>query len=157
MDTSGNNPTPMTMEQLYNAYQQLQQQFSNAEAQVSNLHNELNATQNELFAAKNAMQSQHPNSRSSLIKPKKPESFNGKSSVRNRITHVNKYFDNEQNPQAITVAVIYLHGAAHEWLLGYKETEEGKQVTTWPQLQEAPIGRFETLNKNKLARDKLAR
>ena len=145
------------MEQLYNAYQQMQQQFSNAEAQVSNLHNELNATRNELLATKNAMETIQSSSGSSSIKPKKPDSFNGKGSIRSWITHVSNYVGNDQNPQALTVAISYLQGAAHEWWLGYSKTEEGNQVTTWPQLQQALIGRFETLNKIKIARDKLAR
>jgi len=55
------------------------------------------------------------------------------------------------------VAVSYLHGLAHEWWLGYKETEERRQVNTWTLLQYALIRRFETLNKSKIARDKLAR
>lgn len=55
------------------------------------------------------------------------------------------------------MAVSYLHGLAHEWWLGYKETEERRQVNTWTLLQYALIRRFETLNKSKIARDKLAR
>ncbi len=82
MDTSGNNPIPMTMEQHANAHRQMQEQFSNAEAQVVNLHNELNSAKSELIATKNAMQSMHSNPSSSLIKPKKPDSFNGKVSIR---------------------------------------------------------------------------
>ncbi len=57
----------------------------------------------------------------------------------------------------MALTVSYLHGAAHEWWLGYKLTDEGRQVTTWPQLHVALIGRFETLNKIKIARDKLKR
>ncbi len=36
-------------------------------------------------------------------------------------------------------------------------SEEGRGVTTWPQLQQELIGRFEISNKNKFARDRLAR
>ncbi len=59
--------------------------------------------------------------------------------------------------QAMTVAVSYLHGAADESWLGYKQTDDGRQVTTWLQLQMALIGKSETLNKIKIAQSKLAR
>lgn len=155
MDTSNENP-PTTLEQLAAAYHQIQNQFNNAQAQVSGLHNELNATRNELQITKNSLLAVQSGS-SSGIKPKKPHSFNGKGSIRSWITHVSNYVGNDQNPQALTVAVSYLDGSAHEWWLGYKVTEEGSQIQTWPQLQEALIRRFETLNKIKIARDKLAR
>ena len=57
----------------------------------------------------------------------------------------------------MNVAVSYFPGSAHEWWLGYQQADEGRQVTTWTQLQQALIGRFETLNKIKIARDKLPR
>ncbi len=43
------------------------------------------------------------------------------------------YVGNERNLQALNAAVYHLQGAAHEWWIGYKETKEGKQVTTSPQ------------------------
>ena len=70
---------------------------------------------------------------------------------------INSYVRYEQNPQVLNVAVSYLQGSAHEWWLGYQQTDEGRQVTTWPQLQQALIGRFEILNKIKIAQGKLAR
>ena len=90
------------------------------------------------------------------IKPRKPEPFNGKGSVRSWITHLSNYIGIEQNPHSMNVAVSYLQGTAHEWWLGYKETEDGSQVNTWTRLQQALIERFETRNKRKIARDKLA-
>ena len=55
------------------------------------------------------------------------------------------------------MAISYLEGPAHEWWIGYKNTEEGQQINTWPLLKEALIRRFESLNKVKIAREKLAK
>ena len=55
------------------------------------------------------------------------------------------------------MAINYLEGPAHEWWIGYKETEEGQQINTWPLINEALIRRFESLNRVKIARDKLAK
>ncbi len=148
---------PMTLDQLAAAYQQIQTQFNNAQDQVTGLQNELKNTLKELNLTKKALQSIQSYLGSSLTKSKKPDSSTGKSSVRSWIIHVNNYVGNEQNPQALNVAVSYLRGAAHEWWIGYKETEQGIQVTTQPLLQEEFIGRFETLNKIKIAQDTLAR
>lgn len=57
----------------------------------------------------------------------------------------------------MNIAISYLHGSAHEWWIVYKETEEGRIIGTWPSLKDALISRFETLNKEKVARDKLAK
>ncbi len=114
----GAQPTPMTLEQLANAYKQMQNQFNNAQAQ---LQNELNATGNELQATQASMQAIQSN----YIKPKKHDSFSGKSSVRSWIIHVNNYIGNEQNPQALSIAESCLQVAVHEWWIGYKEPEEG--------------------------------
>ena len=151
-----NNQNPLTLEGLANAYQQIQAQFNNAQVQVTGLRNELTATQNELASTRNNLLAAQ--SSSSLgLKPKKPESFTGRGSIHSWITHVSNYIGDDQNPQAFIVAISYLSGSAHEWWIGYKETDEGRQVTTWPLLKEALIRRFESLNRVKIARDKLAK
>ncbi len=68
---------PMTSDQLAAAYQQIQNQFNDAQTQVTGLHKELNNTRNELNLTKNSLQSIQPNPCSSLIRPKKPDSFSG--------------------------------------------------------------------------------
>ena len=83
------------------------------------------------------------------IKPRKPEPFNRKGSVRSWITHLNNYIGSEENLHSMNVAVSYLQGSAREWWLEYKETEDGKQVNTWTQLQQALIDGFETRNRSK--------
>ena len=156
-DNSQNAPNqPMTIEDLSNAYQQIQIQFNNAQAQVLGLRNELEATKNQLITTQGNLQAiqAHP---AQSVKPRKPESFKGKGSIKSWITQVTNYIGNAPEPQAITVAVSYLDGPAHEWWLGFKDTEEGRAIQTWRQLQEALIRRFENLNKIKIARDKLER
>ena len=150
------NQNPITLEGLANAYQQIQAQFDNAQQQVTGLRNELAATRNELAATQGNLLAAQSSGNMSL-KPKKPESFTGKGSVHSWITHVSNYIGNEQNPQALSVAVSYLEGPAHEWWIGFKGTEEGQQINTWPLLKEALIRRFESLNRVKIARDKLAK
>ena len=156
MNTNDNNPPVMTLEQLTNAYQQLHHQFTNAQTQVSSLQNELSSTRNELMVAQGTIQGIQL-SPMSTIKLRKPESFSGKGSIRSWITHMTNYVGDPNDPRALAIAVSYLHGTAHEWWLGFKDSEEGRQITTWAQLQDALIRRFETLNKIKIARDKLAR
>ncbi len=128
----------------------MQNQFNSAQAQ---LHNELNATRNKLQATQASMQA----IQSSSIKPKKPDSFSGKTSDRSWIIHFNNYTGSKQNPQAMNVAANYLQGPAHEWWIRYDETEESEQVIIWRGLQEALIGLFEMLKKIKIARNKLAK
>lgn len=154
MELSGNN-TP-TIEQLANAYTQLQNQFNATQQQLAAITTELNGTRSELTATKQLL-SARSDSSSSMIRPKKPETFSGHGSIRSWITHVTNYVGSNNTAEALKVAVSYLSGSAHEWWLVYKETEEGRQVRNWNQLQQALIRRFETLNKSKIARDKLAR
>ena len=71
--------------------------------------------------------------------------------------HLSNYIGSEQDPHPLSVAVSYLQAAPHEWWISYKETAEGRQITIWSQFQKALLNRFETLNKVKVARDKLAR
>ena len=134
----------MTLEQLAAAYQKIQNPFEVAQEQVTGLHNELAITHNELQITKNALQSIQTNALISSIKPRKPEPFNGKGSLRSWIIHLNNYIGTEQNPYSMNITVSYLQGSADEWWLGYKETEDGRQVNTWTQLQQDLFDRFET-------------
>ncbi len=66
---------------------------------------------------------------------------------------MNNYLAGTSDEDALAIAISYLHGPAHEWWIVYNETEDGRNVITWSTLQEALIARFETLNKEKIARD----
>ncbi len=67
------------------------------------------------------------------------------------------YLASTSDEEAITRAISYLHGPAHEWWIIHKETEDGFNVTTWSTLQQALIARFETLHKETIPRDKVAK
>ena len=156
------NPENITLEGLFQAYQQLQQNFTNAQSEIIGLRNELQGTRNELGTTQAALQQQQQQRHgigSSGIGPKckRPESFKGKGSITSWITHVSNYVGSTDPSSALTIAVSYLEGTAHEWWIVFRETEEGKAIQTWPQLQPALIKRFDTLNKVKIARDKLAK
>ena len=96
------NQNPITLECLANAYQQIQSQFDSAEQQVTGLYNKLAATRSELAVTLGNFLSAQS---SSGLKPKKPDSFTGKSSVHSWINHVTNIIGNDQNPQAMTIAV----------------------------------------------------
>ena len=72
-------------------------------------------------------------------------------------THMSNYLSTVEEDKALPIAVSYLSEGAHEWWIVFKETEEGKKVHTWKDLKSALASRFETLNKEKVARDKLAK
>ena len=55
----------------------------------------------------------------------------------------------------LNVARSYLDVHAHEWWIFYRQTKEGSAITTWFQLKDALTRRFQTLNKEKITRDKL--
>ena len=150
------NPQEVTLESLFQAYQSLQQNFTNAQGEINGLRAELQGTRNELGNAQAALQ-HTTGSSSSGPKCKKPVSYKGKGSIISWITHVTNYVGSTDPRYALTIAVSYLEGPAHEWWIVFRETEEGRAIQTWPELQPALIRRFDTLNKVKIARDKLAK
>ena len=70
---------------------------------------------------------------------------------------MSNYLQNVHEFQALTIAVSYLAEGAHEWWIFFKETEEGRTIQGWSSLKDALFGRFDTLNKEKVARDKLVK
>ena len=58
---------------------------------------------------------------------------------------------------AFNIAISYLSGNPHEWWIFYQHSEEEKVIDEWPGLREALTRRFHTLNREKIARDKLAK
>ena len=70
---------------------------------------------------------------------------------------MDNYLRNMDPLEALPIAVSYLEEGAHEWWIVFKERQEGKQITHWIGLRESIVSRFDTLNKEKFARDKLAK
>ena len=148
------NPENVTLEGLLQAYQQLQQNFDNAANEIIGLRTELQGTKNDLGTAQSALLQ---NMGKVGPRCKAPESYKGKGSISSWITHVTNYVGNTDPRNALNVAVSYLEGPAHEWWIIFRNSEEGKSIRTWNDLQLALIRRFDTLNKVKIARDKLAK
>ena len=90
-------------------------------------------------------------------KPKinKPSVFSGKQNVESWITHMRSYLQGCGANEALPIAVSYLGGAAHEWWLA--RLRDGTNVANPEQLFQHLHLRFNVINKEKLARDKLHR
>ena len=88
---------------------------------------------------------------------KNPDPFTGKGSIRSWITHMDNYLGNTSGDRELSIAVSYLEDHAHEWWIALHHSQEGVMIQNWGQLKEALLSRFETLNRTKIARDKLSR
>ena len=96
---------------------------------------------------------------SEKTKLRKGISFLGKNneSILSWTTHMDNYFDPASGPDALNVPVSHSDGNANEWRIAYSQTREGKNLAVWKQLKEALIDLFQSLNKEKAAREKLAK
>ena len=151
---------PLSMESLAQAVNDLQMQLNEARVQITNQRDELNVAaqkvvtlEQELAAAQTGI---HP---TGLNAPKKnkPSSFNGKGSVSSWSVQMSNYLGGQNDIHSMNIALSYLTGNAHEWWIVFSKTPEGVGIQSWEELKQALIYRFDTLNKEKIARDKLAR
>ena len=151
------------MEAIATGMSELQGQLANAHAKITAQQGALQETQRQLGAATQELAriNQLPHSTTNKNIPQvqlnKPPPYCGKGSITSWVTHMSNYLQNTTEPQAFAVAVSYLSEGAHEWWIVYKGTHEGSSVKTWPELKNALVSRFDTLNKEKVARDKLAK
>ena len=158
---------PTNFAELAQAFQQLKAQLTESQQQIASLQEALVASQN----AHGGAQSEIHNLRTQLHttqalmhidpgprKPKiqKPRNFCGKGSVTSWTTQMTNYVREEADEDALAIAVSYLDGAAHEWWIVFSQSIEGRSISTWEGMKAALIRRFDTLNKRKIARDKLA-
>ena len=159
---------PSNLAELAQALQQLQAQFIESQQQIASLQEALGASRNAHIGAQSEIQNLRAQLQTTQAvmqvdsgprKPKiqKPRSFTGKGSIISWATHMTNYVKEEADEDAFAIAVSYLDDAAHEWWIVYSQTEEGKQISKWEELMQALIRRFDTLNKSKVARDKLAK
>ena len=156
-----NNPE-ISMEGLAQMMQEMQQRLEQANHQIETHRGELNIAaqkvtqlEQELLEARNNQAS--TSSTNSGPKKNKPSTFNGKGSIGSWCVQMENYLGGLSQEQGFHVALSYLTGNAHEWWIVYEKTAEGQTVQSWGALRNALIHRFETLNKEKIARDKLAR
>lgn len=70
---------------------------------------------------------------------------------------MNFYLTNCLPDDALFISVSYWEGNTHKWWISYQATPEGQQIYTWEELRAAVLKLFQSLNKEKLARDKLAK
>ena len=131
-------------------------QLKNAKTEFDALKTELDQTKAALQTAQLQLVAKESTS-TTMPKIKKPENFTGKESIISWTTHMSNYLQKIADPEAMSIAVSYLQDNAHEWWIKFKDTEEGRVISTWAQLKHGLISRFDTLNKEKVARDKLAR
>ena len=154
------SPSNLTLESMAQAIQEPQGKLIEAGNEIASqrsllevANGRMQAVSQELAEAKAELQKRN----SSSIKDNKPPSFKGKGSVTSWATHMDNYLRNMDPPEALPIAVSCLEDGAHEWWIVFKESQEGKQITDWNGLRSSIISRFDTLNKEKVARDKLAK
>jgi len=146
-------PTMPNIVHLATQINELQAQLSQAQAKIAEQEDTINkAATSYLRLSEQLYQVQ------AVAGPKKnkPDKFSGKSSVKSWVTHMDNYLGESESTKSLHLAASYLSGTAHEWWIGYSSTE-GKEVQSWCGLKQALLARFDTLNKEKIARDKLAR
>lgn len=135
---------PLSIESLAQVVQQLQTQILNQQTMLS----EANESYKRLESRSTP---------SDKPKKHKPEKYDGKSSVTSWTIHMDNYLEDARDDESLPLAVSYLTGAAHEWWIVFRESDDGEHVQSWGELKKALVSRFDTLNKEKIARDKLAR
>lgn len=70
---------------------------------------------------------------------------------------MSNYPQNIDDHQALTIAIGYLTDGAHKWRISFKDTEQGQFIKSWPDFKAALTSQFDILNKEKIARKKLAK
>ena len=151
----------VTVESLTAAIQALQAQLAVANKKIESHQNELGmAAQHVQSVERELAQAKYVTPRSELtaMKPRinKPTPFTGKGSVKSWTVQMDNYVRDIDQSTAFNIALSYLSGNAHEWWIFYQNSKEGKGIEGWQGLREALIRRFDTLNREKIARDKLA-
>ena len=149
------------MTSLTQAVQDLQTRLDQANSQIANHQTELSIAAQKVTTLESELHSSRnlASASSGHVQPKKnrPVSFSGRGSVSSWCAQMDNYLENATGTDALNIALSYLSGNAHEWWIVYHKSTEGSPITNWLQLRLALINRFETLNKEKIARDKLAR
>ena len=148
----------MNPENLAQAVQELQAQLQTANTQLATQQNNLNeaaSSYTQLKAELDELRAKRP----SREQPKKnePDKFTGKGSITSWVNQMDNYLSEVSEEEALPLAVSYLSGSAHEWWIVHHQTETGQLITTWAEMKESITSRFDTLNKEKVARDKLAK
>lgn len=142
----------ISLEGIAKVVHDLQEQLVKANNQIAAQQNALNEAANSYQNLRNDVYTSKP----SPAKLNKPEKFKGKGSIKSWCTHMDNYLRDCTDTEGLALALIYLSGPAHEWWIAHQNTENWQTINTWSGLKIALITRFEVLDKEKIARDKLA-
>lgn len=148
MDLSGSSQANMS--NLASTVQQLQRQLNEANAAILSHRGELQIAAQKISTLESGKLPEG-------AKIHKPAVFNGKGSVASWASQMENYLGSKTDDVGLHIALSYLQSTAHEWWMVFKETDKGQLVNSWSALKKALVERFETLNKTKIARDKLAK
>ena len=149
------NQTPLnfTPENVSQVIQELQAQLAVANTQLNAIQQQWAEVQSGL----SSLRQSHNHPTQSTAKPNKPNPFKGKGSLLSWTTRMSNYLRHVEENEALPIAVSYLHDGAHEWWIAFVETDDGKNIKTWNNLKDALVSRFDRINKEKIAREKLAK
>ena len=104
------NPSNMNLQELANAYKQLQNQLAHSQSLIYDL-------QNKILATQNTVQKQPANFTVRAPKIRKPEAFKGKGSIQSWIGHMPNINSGETDNNTMIIAISYLEGSAQEWCI----------------------------------------
>ena len=149
--------SPPDLAQLASAFENLQAQLNQAQSQISQLSGALGQANQVNEQLRKAVEEKEPPQTKGTIKLRKPEPFRGKGSIQSWITHMENYTRGSSPQESFSIAISYLDGNAHEWWIVHQSTEEGNAINEWSPLKDALLKIFQSLNKVKIARDKLAK
>ena len=137
---SAAGPPQLTLQNVANVVQDLQTQLGVANSEIQAQKYALQEARGQLSSASQGMNSHMPQQRILTVqKVKKPSTFSGKGSITSWCTQMSNYVKDLSNEEAITVAVSYLGGGAHEWWMIFHATEEGTSVQSWSGLRQSLI------------------
>lgn len=76
------------------------------------------------------------------LKGSKIDNYPGKDFITSWVTHMDNFLASTSKRESRSQSVSDLSGAAHEWWISYKDTEDGKKVARWEALWSALLHRF---------------
>lgn len=150
---------PTSVDALSQAVTELQSQLSEAHSQINAHQSQLSAAAQKVGSLEQELNISRTQATAIVTgtKKNKPNPFNGRGSITRWCVQMDNYIAGCHGIMGMNITLSFLVEHAHEWWIVYSHTEDGRMVQFWEGLRNALTMRFETLNKEKIARDKLAR
>ena len=144
-----------TVNTLLTQLVQAQQSMANPQIELQRVKSTYDHAQEVINQLKSQMGALEP----AEPKPRKPVSFTGKDSesVLSWVILMDSFLGDAPGPDSLNVACSYLDGHAHEWWIVYRLTEEGSAINTGLQIKGTLTQMLQTLDKEKISCDKLAK